>query len=255
MMKINIIFRLITFSLILVSYSYSITRAEVKIIEASENIVYLSQKVAKNYLLYSLYNGKIDKKDVLNSSLNILSTNLRTIAMRTKDVSSKNILEFLAYTKEQIEEVVKEKNTSESSALILDYTEALLEGATSISNLYINKMSKEEEMLTIHNKLIYLLERISKYYIALNDGFNDETNQEQMQISIDNFETYLVQINQYKYPYNLKKDISGINKSWKKTKLFFTKLDKIFIPILFLNSTSYIGDSLSKLSLYHNQNQ
>jgi ribosomal protein L18E len=52
----------------------------------------------------------------LHNTLASLSDDLRIIATTTKDSDTKDILEFLAYSKEQIEEIIKSKANEENTA-------------------------------------------------------------------------------------------------------------------------------------------
>ena len=79
------------------------TRGDIKVIEASENIRYLSQKMVKDYLFFYKNPEKTGLKKSLDQTLDQLNDDFRIIATTTKDGDTKDILEFLAYSKDQIE--------------------------------------------------------------------------------------------------------------------------------------------------------
>jgi hypothetical protein len=233
----------------------AVTRGDVKIIEASENIRSLSQMIVKNYLLYYANPEKIEITERLHKSLDTLSDNFRTIAITTKDTDTKNILEFLAYSRDQIEQIFNEKADKERAALMLDYSETLLEGADSISDAYQYDFSEEEKMLMVTKKIEYLLERITKYYIALHSGFDSSTNKDQIAVAIEKLEDNLDIMNFYNYPYKIRKKRAKINTSWKETKMFFTKPGDIFIPRLMIISVDYLENMVDEIAIYHSKNQ
>ena len=233
----------------------SATRGDIKVIEASENIRYLSQKIIKDYLFFYENPAKTELKNSLNKTLDKLSNDLRIIATTTKDTDTKDILEFLAYSKDQIEQIFNEKTDEEKAALMLDYSETLLEGADSIANAHKYDFSEEEKMLMVTKEMEYLLERITKYYMAIHVGFNSATNKEQMQESITKLEENIAQINNYSYPAEFQKTQVKMNESWKANKSFFDQSETLFIPKLMFTSVDYMEDVVIQIALHHSKNQ
>ncbi len=231
------------------------TRGDIKVIEASENIRYLSQKMVKDYLFFYKNQNKIDVKRGLDRVLDKLTDDFRIIATTTKDEDTKDILEFLAYSKDQIEQIFNEKADKERAALMLDYSETLLEGADSIANAHRYDFSDEEKMLMVTKEMEYLLERVTKYYMAIHVGFNSATNKEQMQESITKLEENIAQINNYTYPAEFQKTQVKMNESWKANKSFFDQSETLFIPKLMFTSVDYMENVVVQIALHHSKNQ
>ena len=249
--------RLFQISLFLVALTLSInasTRGDVKVIEATENIRYLSQKIVKDYLFYALYPKK-ELQSSLDTTLSSLSEDLRIIATTTKDSDTKDILEFLAYSKDQIEDIIKSKINEENLALMMDYSETLLEGADSIAEAHKYDFSSGEKMLMVAKKINYLLERVMKYYIALHVGYNTPTNKEQLQIAVENLEDNLAKIDSYQYPKELKVVKSSIDRSWNANKTFISDINNLFIPKLLSISVDYMENLVTQIEIYHSKNQ
>jgi len=252
------LFKTLIVFLSFVSILNSTTRKDIKIVESSENIIYLSQELVKDYLLYYKYSKNLDIVTKFAILLNKLNNNLKIIAITTKDKDTKDILEFLAYSRDQIDDIIKEPISSENVALMLDYGETFIEGANSIIDKYKYDFSKEEEMLILVKKTSFYINRATKYYIADNIGFNTETNKKNMEITLKNIDENMQKINDYPYPYDLQIEVSKINIALSKIKPFLKSTkenQRAFIPILILISTTYIDDIISILSLYHTQNQ
>jgi len=231
------------------------TRGDIKVIEASENIRYLSQKMVKDYFFFYKNPEKRELKKRLNKTLDKLSNDFRIIATTTKDTDTKDILEFLAYSKDQIEEIFNGEVDKEKAALMLDYSETLLEGADSIANAHKYDFSEEEKMLMVTKEMEYLLERITKYYMALHVGFNNETNKEQMQESMRKLEENIEKINLYTYTEETYEMQVEMNESWKANKIFFGKSESLFIPKLMFISIDYLENVVGQIALYHSKNQ
>jgi len=249
--KYSLLFLLLSMTL----FSEAATRGDVKVIESSEDIRYLSQKIVKDYLFLYNYPQKKEVKEELYTSLSKLSDDLRVIVATTKDIDTKDILEFLAYSKDQIKTLVDEEVDKEKAALMLDYSETLLEGADSIASAHIYDFSEEEKMLMVTKEIEYLLERITKYYMAFNVEFNTHTNKIQMNESIESLEENLEKISLYTYPYELEQEKEKLKKYWQINKHFFQKTETLFIPNLMLPTINKLEEIIAKIALYHSKNQ
>ncbi len=234
--------------------SASASRGDIKIIEASENIRFLSQKIVKDYLLYYINQDKTELKRELLKATEGLGNSLRTIATTTSNRDTKDIIEFLAYSKDQIDDTLKSDADDEKAALMLDYSETLLEGADSIAKTHAYAFSKEEEMLMVTKKVEYLLERTTKYYIALNAGFDTVTNKEQMLDSIANLDKALQELSRYKYSGDMKLIEHKLESSWNVSKIFLNRHETLFIPVLMFSSVGQMEDLVKQLTLFHTQN-
>ena len=249
--------KILQISLVLLALSINATastRGDVKVIEATENIRFLSQKIVKDYLYYTLHPKK-ELQDSLHTTLSLLNEDLRIIATTTKDSDTKDILEFLAYSEDQIDQIIKDKINKENSALMLDYSETLLEGADSIAAAHKYDFSPGEKMLMIAKKINYLLERVMKYYIAMHAGYNTPTNKEQMQLALENIESNLALLNNFKYPKDLKPIQDSMNEAWDANKYYFESSDKLFIPKLMSISVDYMENLITEIEIYHSKNQ
>jgi len=230
------------------------TRGDVKVIEATENIRYLSQKIVKDYLYYTIHPKK-ELRDSLHNTISLLSDDLRVIATSTKDSDTKDILEFLAYSKDQIDQIIKDKINNENSALMLDYSETLLEGADSIASAHKYEFSEGERMLMEAKKINYLLERVMKYYIAIHAGYNTPTNKEQMEEALSSIDENIQILSDYNYPDDLKPILNSMNQSWESNKYYFSNSDKLFIPTLMSISVDYMENLVTEIEIYHSKNQ
>jgi hypothetical protein len=232
-----------------------VTRGDVKIIEATEHIRYISQQMAKEYLFLFKTPQKEEVEKQLKQSLIELGKNLKEIGATTKDSDTKDILEFLAYSKDQIAQIFTEPVDEERAALMLDYSETLLEGADSIAAAHAYDFSQEERMLIVTKKMEYLIERMMKYYIALHVGFDNPTNKEQMKEAIAKFDKNMQLIKGYQYPKDVRTVKSEILRAWSANKGFLNRSDSLFIPKLMLFSSRSLEELTEQIALYHNKNQ
>jgi len=232
-----------------------ITRGDIQILEASENIRFLSQQIVKGYFFLFDLPKKEELKNELNLRLIDLANNLNIIEKSTKDSDTQDILDFLAYSKDQISQMFSEDISHENAALLLDYSETLLEGADSIASTHMYHFTSEEKMLMMTKKMEYLLERMMKYYVALHIGFDNPTNKKQMHDAIIKFDANLQMIAKYTYPKRIDLLKKHLMKKWEVNKIFLKQSEKIFIPQLMDMSASNIEVLITQITLYHNQNQ
>jgi len=238
-----------------ISNSEASTRSDVKIIEASEDIRYLSQKIAKEYL-YLYYNpNKINLRDKITNNMKKLKKSIEEISINTQNNQSKNILNFLTYSNEEIQILLNQKVSQDKSILMLDYSETFVEAANSIQFLHQYKFSNEEKMLMYLKELEYLLERVNKYYIASILNLNKISNKQHMNNALRKVEDIFKAIKEYSYPKEIKEERSKIVNYWKNNKKFLNISKDLSVPNLLLLFSKNFEDSIKKLELYHKQNQ
>jgi hypothetical protein len=241
--------------LILSPSTFASSRSDVKIIEATENIRYLGQKISKDYLYLYHSPKKIELKEELNKDIEMLELSIHDISMSTINIDSKNILDFLTYNKNEIKELLNKEVNKETSILILDYSESFLEGANSIASVHMYAFSDEEKMLMAMKELEYLLERVSKYYIASNLNLDKVNNFEHMINAILKIDKIIEEVNSYEYPADLEKESKEINMIWKTHREFLYKSEKLFLPNLLESSMKNLEKIIQNIALYHKKNQ
>lgn len=239
----------------LVISSEASTRGDVQIIKATENIRYLSQKISKDYLyLYQNSEKRTLKKSIIES-INRLDREIYNITINTQSIESKDLLNFLSYTNHEIKALLREKVNKETSQLILDYSETFVEAANYIEKLHQYNFSNEERMLMSIKDLDYLLERITKYYIASAMNINKMNNASQIQDAIGRIENILYDINKYDYPSHLLSKRIEMNGYWRTYKDFIYKSDDCSVPNILQVFVETFKKSMKNIEIHHKKNQ
>ncbi len=259
-MKLKTI-KLLIAAVICVLYSSSALAAgithELLMLEAAKNVEFLSQKVTKAYF-YKQQGVRPDQAaEDLKQSLVLLQKDLIIIleGIERADKEEKNITVFLEYTLEELNDIVGKPYSKENGALMIDYSESLLEGAEFIVQKHIHKNSDEEAMLVSTEHAFFLLERINKLYIAYQAGFRDYNNVVQLKQAVQDFETTLAKINSYtKYTDSSLKSRNKINEFWPVAKEFFVDIQKGALPVIVLASVEKLEKELSVLEEVHHNN-
>ena len=230
------------------------TRGDVKIIEASENIQYLSQKIAVDYLLlYNKQDSSFLKKSI-DANIKKLESSVHEISEMTKSKSSKEVLDYFADRLDDIKYIINQKKSIANVNRILAYGEQFIEGADDIIDEHKYSYTKDEKMLMLSKKAQYLFEYVTSYYLASKIGLSSNFNREKMYQAIAKIDMILTKVNEYSYSKELKKDVEEICTIWTTNKEFFSSEEGVYIPNILLHSTQYSQDILEKIELYHKKN-
>ena len=230
---------------------------ELLMLEAAKNIEFLSQRVAKGYFYRRQGIRPDHAAEDLKKSLSLLKKDLVFIqdGLKNGDKEEINIVVFLEYTLDELLDTVNKPYSRESGALMIDYSESLLEGAEFVANRHIHKKNAEENMLVATEELLFLLERINKFYIAYQAGFKDYNNVVQLKQAVQDFETTLAKINAYtKYAGSTLVSLNKINDFWPVAKEFFIDIQKGALPVIVLASVEKLEKELRVLENFHHNN-
>jgi hypothetical protein len=229
---------------------------ELFMLEAAKNIEFLSQKIAKAYF-YKQQGVRPDQAaEDLKKSLVLMEKDLIIIqeGIESNDKEEKNIFVFLQYTMDELKEIVNKPYSKENGALMIDYSESLLEGAEFIAQGHMHQANPEEEMLIATEHALFLLERINKLYIAYQAGFRDYNNVVQLKQAVQSVETTLAKINSYtKYTDSILESRNKINEFWPVAKEFFVDIQKGALPVIVLASVEKLAKELRVLEDSHHK--
>jgi len=243
-------------SLLLIStFSLSVSAAtlsDIKILEASKSIKYLTQNITKNYLYSYIYP---DQKPMMltkvKRSIEDLEKNIRTITLNTKKERIRGILDFFAYEKERIKILLQVKPTTSSANEILDFSEALTEGAEKIATSVNYDFSFEDKMFLRSKNIEYLVEKLAMYYMVLKSDIDKSTIGDKLQQTIKMTEKDMHMIQQYTYPRVLDNKKKDILKLWNANKHYYASIHTLKIPSIIIISTNGIQHILDQLAIHH----
>lgn len=226
-------------------------------VEAAEDIKFSSQKITKAYF-YKQQGVRPDRaaKD-LKKSFARLKKDLIVIqdGLQQGSKEEKNIVVYLEYTMDELLDLVNKPYSKEHGALMIDYSESLLEGAEFVVEQHLHKGNAEETMLVATEELLFLLERINKFYIAYRAGFKDYNNVEQLKKAVQDFESTLARINAYtKYTEGTLTSRDKLNEFWPVAKEFFVDIEKGALPVIVLTSVEKLEKEIKVLEDFHHTN-
>lgn len=220
-----------------------------KMLLEAEHIKVASQGIAKNYFYIQQGIQTSSAKKALKKNILSLGNAIRSLQKIAKDDEIKNVIEFMFFSVEELKSILKEAYTLENGGLVLDYTETLLEGAQAI----INKTKKDKSsMIEVVEEMSFLLQRVTKYYIAFRAGYKDDINVKMAQQSVYEYEKLLKKVQAYKYPSKiLNGPVKKLSKYWPVSKSFYLGIKKNALPTIVFISTKHMESALKELSDYH----
>ncbi len=144
--------------------------AQQVIIKAAQDVKYLSQQMANDYLLYFYNPRHFNYAKSLQHSLQKLKTDLRTIATNTNNEDIRSVLDYLSYTKDEIADILQEKVDKARAEKMLDFSQTLQEGAGAI--LETLGVKSRDDVATLRYHII----RLSTFYLAKHLHFDETEN-------------------------------------------------------------------------------
>ena len=231
------------------------TLSDVKILEATGNIKYLTQKIAKDYLYLYTYPNKKEIYTTILDNVKSLEENIKTIAITTKDEKIKYILDFFAYEKEQIKLTLQEKIDKENANKVLDFSEALTEGAENIANSIHYSFTFEEKMFMRSKHIEYLVEKLAKYYMVLGSDIDKTTIPEKVQDTVNITQKDIDMIKQYVYPANLNNKKRDLLQYWQSNKHYYATIKQMKIPSIVLLSTQGLQEIVNQIAIHHSKGE
>ena len=232
----------------------NVDQHDLEMLRTAKNVEIVSQKIAKAYFYKHMDIRPEHADDDLKDSLSQLKNDLLTLRNGSDGKEEKNIATFLAYTSDELDKALAKPYSQETGALMIDFSESLLEGADFLSNKHDNEKSGEADMLAKVDNLLFLLERINKYYIAHKAGFKDYNNVVQLTKAVEDFEAGLAKINSYgRYPNSVKDSVTKINQFWPVAKEFYLGVQQNALPVIVLASTDKLEQEVKTLASFHHQ--
>lgn len=232
----------------------NVSQQELTMMESARNVEIASQKIAKSYF-YKHLDIRADHADKdLKDSISQLRKDILTLHQGIKggDKEEKNIAIFLSYTRDELDKALTKPYSQEIGALMIDFSESLLEGADFLAGRYGKGATGEAAWLAEAERLTFLLERVNKYYIIHKAGFKDYNNVVQLEKAVRDFEASLAKVNTYgSYPEQLKENLAKINQFWPVAKEFYLGVQQNALPVIVLASTDKLEKEVNALKIYH----
>ncbi len=211
----------------------------------------LSQVIAKDYFYIHQLVREEQARIEIKQSVQDMDKAFSILSSKIKNKEVQNLLTYLSLTKIEYKDIIDKPYSTENGSLILDYSETLFEGMQSVIKSLTNNTQKKTYMYDVVLKQQLILQRISKFYIAFQAGFNDQIITVQLRESVKQFGLGLKQIDEYPYTGKLAKEVARIKKYWPIAKKFYLGMNKGDLTIIVFVSTDHMMSSLEKILKSH----
>lgn len=218
--------------------------------KAAEELALYSQSIVKDYLYISQDLNSIMAGEEIIRHRKKMNENFTYLSQVIHDSELRKILRFLMFTREQLNETLEQPYSESNASLALDMSDVILEGAESIISHLYGDENTERQMLDVIEYQRYLIERMTKFYIASLAGFQDFNIINQVKKAVEEYEDGLNIIEAYRYPDELQEDVAKLRKRWEMTKRFYVNVEKGELPRTVFYSTAVMERILKKLARY-----
>jgi len=207
-----------------------------------------SQELAKNYFYIEQGVQRSSAKAALKKGIIVLDDSIRRLQLNTQDKEQKQIVEFMFFSVDELKSLLKKSFNAENGGLVLDYTEALYEGSSTIAKSF----KKVDPLLNTITEMSFLLDRASKYYIAFRAGYTDNVNVSEAKDAVDQFDKLLTKTQNETYPSHiLNGPIRKLIKYWPVSKNFYLGIKKNELPSIVFISTKHMKRALNQIAKYY----
>ncbi len=226
---------------------------EERVANAASNIQYASQKIAKSYF-YKEHDIRYETAvQHMQEGLAEFDKNLPILQQGIQGKDQKNIMKFLRSSYDKLKTILPKPFTKKNGAIVIDASESLFDAAGFLAEEHLPEdRTAEQTILEETQRLLRLLERINKYYIAHHAGIKNSNNVIQLKQAVASFETGLTKVTAHaNETKELEKNVSSINKLWPIAKDFYLGVQKRAQPVIVLAATDKLTDELRVLEKHH----
>ncbi len=202
----------------------------------------LSQRIAKAYL----YNGQGISQQEASHQLNIAVTRFEYNHAALKKVSNsemKDMLDIVEAIFLSYKDLVTKPYKKEDSAAVLDLSEQLLNVSQNVV-VKLEEISGEkiDSVINISGRQRMLSQRIAKYYVAYQAGFQDENTVQQLEAAVSDFQAaQKILLKEKRNTDRINMLLTKMQTLWERVFPYFLKIREKGNPALVLNSTDDIN--------------
>ncbi|MGR0482785.1 MAG: type IV pili methyl-accepting chemotaxis transducer N-terminal domain-containing protein [Candidatus Electronema sp. V4] len=202
----------------------------------------LSQRIAKAYL----YNGQGISQQEASHQLNIAVTRFEynhAALKKINDSATQELLGLVESIFSSYKSLVTKPYKKENSATVLELSEQLLEVSQNVV-LKLQELSgaKIDDIINLSGRQRMLSQRIAKYYIAYQAGFQDENSVQQLETAVSEFQAALKLLTEEKRnTERINLLLHKMQMLWERVAPYFLKIREKGNPSLVLTSTDDIN--------------
>ncbi|RUM65357.1 MAG: hypothetical protein DSZ05_06355 [Sulfurospirillum sp.] len=200
---------------------------QAQMVKAAEDFKYLSERFANDYLFLLNDPKQFKYRSELRNTIKEMEEDLRIMAKETRNEDIHSILDYLSYTKDELQDLLDEGLKKENAQKVLDATSSIVEGVDSILQNLHQTLFKDE--------LKYHIMKLSKLYMAIHLSIDPQENRTNLRNELHTVDAMLQNHNRTLYM------------TWHTYKRLFTTSPHYFIPHLTAIAVADLEESINRL--------
>ncbi|WP_417910223.1 type IV pili methyl-accepting chemotaxis transducer N-terminal domain-containing protein [Candidatus Electronema sp. PJ] len=198
----------------------------------------LSQRITKAYLYHGQGISKQEAHHQLMTGLKKFEYN-HVALKKVQDAAIQELLVSVDTSFAKLKGLIEQPYKKENAALVMELSETLL-GFCQDVVVKLEELSgaKIDNIINLSGRQRMLSQRISKYYIAYQSGFQDENSVQQLETAVSEFNAALdVLLKEKRNTERINLLLTKMKKLWKIVEPYFLKVRNKGNPLLVLSTT------------------
>ncbi|NOQ77932.1 MAG: hypothetical protein GQ546_00875 [Gammaproteobacteria bacterium] len=227
---------------------------ESKLLKYVKELQLQSQIIAKDYF-YIAQGLREDKARIeIKESAREIDNILNILTVSIKNEEMQNLLIYLNEINLESKSVFNDSFSNENASLVIDFSETIYEGSQSIIEYLLQSTNNDKSLFNEISQQKFALQRINKFYIAYQAGFNDKTMLDRLAQSVKIFEKGLETLNLHKFlNYDQEFAFVRLKNSWAISKKFYEGMEKGDLTLIVSVSTDHLMSYLDKIISLENK--